>query len=31
MGRAGRELAEREFSIEKVVSMHMTIYDSLIK
>jgi glycosyltransferase involved in cell wall biosynthesis len=31
MGRAGRQLAEREFSIEKVVGMHLTIYGGLIE
>jgi len=29
MGRAGRELAEREFQIEKVVAAHLQIYDQL--
>jgi len=29
MGRAGRELAEREFAIEKVLDAHMAIYDEL--
>lgn len=31
MGHAGRQLAEREFSIDKVVASHMKIYDELIK
>ena len=30
MGRAGRELAEREFAIEKIVHAHMAIYDELL-
>lgn len=30
MGKAGRVLAEREFAIEKVINMHMTIYDTLL-
>lgn len=29
-GRAGRALAEREFSIERIVAAHMAIYDSLL-
>lgn len=29
MGRAGRELAEREFAIEKVVRQHLDIYQEL--
>ena len=29
MGRAGRDLAEREFSIDKVVVAHLDIYDEL--
>jgi len=29
MGRAGRKLAEREFSIDKVVSAHLDIYREL--
>ena len=29
MGRAGRELAEREFSIEKIVRQHLDIYAKL--
>lgn len=29
MGRAGRELAEREFSIENVVATHLAVYQSL--
>jgi len=31
MGRAGRELAEREFAIEKIVDTHMAIYDDLLR
>ncbi|MDF1583978.1 MAG: glycosyltransferase family 4 protein [Methyloprofundus sp.] len=31
MGRAGRELAERDFSIEKVIGAHMAIYEKLLK
>lgn len=31
MGRAGRQLAEREFSIEKVVEAHMATYRSLLQ
>ena len=31
MGKAGRNLAEREFSIEKVVDAHLDIYDELLK
>lgn len=31
MGKAGRELAERTFSIEKVVDTHLNIYNELIK
>jgi glycosyltransferase involved in cell wall biosynthesis len=31
MGMAGRELAEREFGIEKVVEAHLQIYDELLK
>jgi len=31
MGRAGRQLAEREFSIEKVVGVHLTIYGGFIE
>jgi glycosyltransferase involved in cell wall biosynthesis len=31
MGKAGRELAEREFGIEKVVEAHLRIYDELLK
>ena len=30
MGQAGRELAEREFAIEKVVDAHLKIYDELL-
>lgn len=30
MGRAGRELAEREFGIEKVVDAHLRIYQELL-
>jgi glycosyltransferase involved in cell wall biosynthesis len=30
MGKAGRELAEREFSIEKVVATHLAVYQSLM-
>jgi glycosyltransferase involved in cell wall biosynthesis len=30
MGKAGRELAEREFAIEKIVDEHMQIYNQLI-
>lgn len=30
MGQAGRELAEREFAIEKVVDTHLKIYDELM-
>jgi len=30
MGRAGRDLAEREFSIEKVVATHLDIYHELL-
>lgn len=30
MGKAGRELAEREFAIEKVVDAHLNIYDELL-
>jgi len=29
MGQAGRELAEREFGIERVIDQHMTIYREL--
>lgn len=31
MGRAGRELAEKEFLIEKIVQHHLDIYNDLIK
>ncbi|WP_202980226.1 glycosyltransferase family 4 protein [Marinobacter fonticola] len=30
MGRAGRELAEREFAIEKIVDQHLNIYRELL-
>ncbi len=30
MGKAGRALAEREFSIDKVVAEHLVIYDELL-
>lgn len=30
MGQAGRALAEREFAIEKIINMHMTIYGTLL-
>jgi glycosyltransferase involved in cell wall biosynthesis len=30
MGKAGRELAERAFAIEKIVAQHMTIYRELL-
>ncbi len=30
MGKAGRYLAEREFSIDKVVDAHLDIYDELL-
>lgn len=30
MGRAGRTLAEREFTVEKVVARHLEIYDELV-
>lgn len=30
MGRAGRALAEREFSIERIVAAHMAIYEALL-
>jgi glycosyltransferase involved in cell wall biosynthesis len=30
MGRAGRELAEKEFAIEKIVDQHMQIYKELL-
>jgi|GEM_PF-4142076 len=29
MGRAGRDLVERQFSVEKVVAAHLAIYDEL--
>jgi len=29
MGRAGRDLAGRQFSVEKVVAAHLVIYDEL--
>lgn len=31
MGRAGRDLAEREFAIENVVDAHVAIYDELLE
>mgnify|MGYP000211513923 CR=1 FL=1 len=31
MGRAGRDLAEREFSVEKVVATHLSIYQELLE
>ncbi len=31
MGRAGRELAEKDFLIEKIVQQHLDIYNDLIK
>jgi glycosyltransferase involved in cell wall biosynthesis len=31
MGKAGRKLAEKKFSIEKVVKAHLSIYQQLIK
>ena len=31
MGAAGRDLAEREFTIESVVKMHLPIYEKLLK
>ena len=31
MGKAAREKAEREFSLDKVVQKHLEIYESLIK
>lgn len=31
MGRAGRDLAKREFSIEKVVATHLSIYQELLE
>ena len=30
MGKAGRELAEKAFAIEKIVEQHMTIYQELL-
>jgi glycosyltransferase involved in cell wall biosynthesis len=30
MGKAGRELAEREFAIEKIVQQHLSIYKKLV-
>lgn len=30
MGKAGRELAEKEFAIQKVVGAHLAIYDELL-
>ena len=29
MGKAGRKLAERDFSIENIVDAHLKIYDDL--
>lgn len=31
MGRAGRELAERSFDVQQVVTQHMRIYDELLR
>jgi len=31
MGRVGRDLAEREFSIKKVVAAHFAIYQELLE
>lgn len=31
MGRAGRELAQKEFAIEKVINAHMNVYQSLLR
>lgn len=31
MGRAGRELAEREFRIEKVIAVHLAAYEALVR
>ena len=31
MGKAGRELAEKEFLIENIVKNHLNIYRELIK
>ena len=31
MGKAGRELAEKEFQIEKIIQSHLDIYDDLLK
>jgi glycosyltransferase involved in cell wall biosynthesis len=31
MGKAGRKLAEKKFSIEKIVKAHLLIYQQLIK
>ena len=30
MGRAGRQLAETEFQIEKIIKKHLDIYEELI-
>jgi glycosyltransferase involved in cell wall biosynthesis len=31
MGRAGRQLAEREFAIEKIVDEHLAVYETLMQ
>jgi glycosyltransferase involved in cell wall biosynthesis len=31
MGRAGRQLAEREFAIEKIVAAHLDVYREVLK
>jgi len=31
MGKAGRELAEQAFAIEKIVGQHMKIYQELLE
>ena len=31
MGKAGRELAEKEFQIESIIQSHLDIYDDLPK
>jgi hypothetical protein len=31
MGYGGRKLAEEEFSIDKIVSQHLELYDELLK
>ena len=31
MGKAGRELAEKEFQIESIIQSHLDIYDDLLK